>query len=413
MKKTLSVILSILLIFTIVGVSSVNATSPAVILKLLSQDPDPVKSGDEVTIRVGVENLGSKDLDNFVLEFVDSYPFSLFPDEQREVFIGKVFANQNGNSAHIVKFKIKVEDGIDEGQYPIKIRGKSQGTDFEREFLIEVNSKANAEISNISVDSLVPGEKTKISFTIKNVGKADLENIKFSWESQDDIILPVGSGNFKYLEKIEKDSQKTVDFYVVSDLSTEPKLYKLDLKLEYDDVESLQKITDAGTIQTDKRREVIAKAGIYVGGGTNFEISQKSSTTDSITLSIANIGSNLASSVVIKIPENQQNFKVTSSQSKVIGNIKKGAFGRAEFDIEKIGDNSKLDLIVEYTDTTGKRQSLNHSTKVSLSSFNEFENLQNQNQSSGYGFYLFLILAVIGMIWFIRKRKKNSNKNKN
>ena len=413
-KNIITIFTTMLILLLTMNLSFAADNTPgAVNLKLLNQNPDPVKAGEIVTLRISVENLGGTAVEAYSVRFEDNYPFSLFESEEREYSIGKILANAKGTSAHILKFKAKVAEDVSEGNYPIKIIGiAANGVQSTKEFLVEVNSEANAEISSISVDTLIPGEKTEIKFGIKNVGKSDLENIKFSWASQDDIILPVGSGNFKYIDRIEKGQEEILTFQVVSDLNTEPKLYKLDLTLEYDDVESLQQITAAGQIETKSRREVVAKAGIYVGGKTDFEISQKDSTINSVTFSVANIGSNLASSVVIKVPE-QKNYETISSESKVIGNIKKGAFGRVEFDLNSISKEKTLNLIVEYTDTTGKRQSENKTVKANLQDKALFSNEpKSENSSSNTKTYVLIgIILVVGTIWLIRKRKKTKRNN--
>ncbi len=48
------------------------------------------------------------------------------------------------------KFKATVSEDISEGNYPIKITGISKnGIQQTKEFLVEVNSEANAEISTM------------------------------------------------------------------------------------------------------------------------------------------------------------------------------------------------------------------------------------------------------------------------
>jgi len=406
------------LLLLIVSSFGAETSSSLVRLKFLNQNPDPVKAGDEVVVRVAIENLGTEDLNDYYVEFVDSYPFTLFKGETRNVFVGTVLGNAKDDSAQIVKFKLKVDEDISEGNYPIKINAYQQGKKpMQKEFLVEISSEANAEISTISVDTLVPGEKTKISFGIKNVGQSDLENVKFSWDSQDDIILPVGSGNFKYIDRIKVGEEYKVDFNIVSDLNTEPKLYKLDLTLEYDDVESLQKITDAGTIKNEKRREVKSKAGIYVGGKTNFDISFKEFRKGETTFSITNIGSNLADSVVVKVT-NPDNWKLEGSDSDVVGKIKKGAFGRANLKIKPQSDGEqKLDLLVEYTDTTGQRQQFNKTLTLDSSLFEDsislINNDNNGDSKSSSNLYLYGGLGFVLVLAFFGYRKRKASRRKN
>ena len=213
----------LILILTLNLSFAADTTTGAVSLKLLNQNPDPVKAGEIVTLRISVENFGGTSVEGYTVKFEDNYPFTLFESEKREYYLGTILANAKDNSAQILKFKAKVSEEISEGNYPIKIIGiNKNGVKQTKEFLVEVNSEANAEISSISVDTLIPGEKTQIKFGIKNVGKSDLENVKFSWESQEDIILPVGSGNFKYIDRISKGNEEILTFEVVSDLDFPP-----------------------------------------------------------------------------------------------------------------------------------------------------------------------------------------------
>ena len=102
-------------------------------LNLISQSPDPVKAGSDLVIRVRVENLGPKEIKDLKIKVVDSYPFSLFPGENREEYIGTLFSTASGNS-QVVKFKLKVADDIKDGTYPLKILTSStNGRELENE----------------------------------------------------------------------------------------------------------------------------------------------------------------------------------------------------------------------------------------------------------------------------------------
>lgn len=423
-KKSIITMFSFLFLF-LVSLNTIFAEDLGahVFVNLLNQDPDPVKAGSDFEVRFSIENRGGEAKTDYVIEVIPTYPFEIFPDESNVKEIGTIFpyTDKDKNSANIVKFKLRVKDKIEAGNYDLKIKTYQKGKESfasQKEVSIKIDSESNAEISSINVDSLVPGEKTKLSFSIKNVGKSKLENLMFKWESKDDIILPVGSSNVRYIEDIDVGQEAVVDFYVVSDLNTEPSLYKLDLTLEYDDIENLQRITEAGTIDTQSRRTVMSKAGIYVGGGTDFEVSFSEILRGESSFSIANIGSNLASSVVVKIPK-QDSWIVEGSDSDVVGNVKKGAFGRAEFKLNPVKniENEDLLLIIEYTDTTGKRQSLNKTISLDNNLFDEKSigvsgNGANEKKSSIFSWKLFVAIALVVLVGIIVYRKKSRLKNK-
>ena len=88
----------------------------------------------------------------------------------------------------------------------------------------------------------------------------------------------------------------------------------------------LKTITEAGTVENQKRKEIKSKAGIYIGGTTDFDIAfMEKSPTGAYTFSISNIGNNGANSVKISVPL-QENWTVTDGSNSVI--LRESAKGR-------------------------------------------------------------------------------------
>jgi len=85
---------------------------------------------------------------------------------------------------------------------------------------------------------------------------------------------------------------------VIADTNADAGLYKLDLQLSYEDSVS-------GT-----EEEISTSAGIYVGGGTDFDIAYSESSGSDMSFTVANIGSNPAFSVSVVIPQ-QTGWTVT------------------------------------------------------------------------------------------------------
>ncbi|WP_243684514.1 hypothetical protein [Methanosarcina barkeri] len=50
-------------------------------LDLLNQDPDPVKPGEVLEIRLSIQNTGYEDLENCVIEIKPEYPFKALSGE--------------------------------------------------------------------------------------------------------------------------------------------------------------------------------------------------------------------------------------------------------------------------------------------------------------------------------------------
>lgn len=165
---------------------------------------------------------------------------------------------------------------------------------------------------------------------------------------------------------------------------------------------------------------------------TDFDVVVQDSTTGSsttsgtntttTTLAIANIGANDASSVIVRIP-NQENFRVVGTTSaSVIGNLDAGDYTFVSFQIVPTGAvNStererNLTVEVSYTDTLGIRRTVQK--EVSFLAQSGFRNgatgafAQTQQTSlSLNGGLLYIVVGVVGIVAVavllkFRKRKK-------
>ena len=290
---------------------------------------------------------------------------------------------------------------------------------------------------------MIPGKITPITFTINNVGSAPLRDLTFQWENEDDIILPVSSDNTKYIKNIEIGESADLKFDVIASASADPDLYKLDLSLSYDDPLS------------GEDKSINTKAGIYVGGATDFDVAFSESSNGEYSFSIANIGSVAASSVTIKVPE-QEGWKVSGSNSEIIGNLNQGDYTIASFNLQKSNKNSflrnkdssqenkdmtnqktsektnqdKIKIDVLYTDSRGNRNTITKeipiSSSSSLAGMSKEEISTSMAKKRGYtksspleqiwnnGKWIFIGLIATILIFTLRKRyKKGKLKNPN
>jgi len=345
--------------------------SSVVIISLVNQDPDPAIAGDIVEVRIGVENRGGVAAENLMLELILQYPFTAVSGESNVKKIGTLKAYQTEADMKIVKFKVRVDRDATAGEYELKIKQYEEGkTDMSvtHSINIEVKSKESAEVIYIDKTTLIPGKQTSLKFTINNVGNAPLRDLTFSWINEDKIILPVGSDNTKYVKYIGIEEKAELKYQVIADSNAEAGLYQLDLLLIYDDALS-------GT-----EKEVNTIAGVYVGGGTDFDIAFSESSSGTTSFTIANIGSNPAFSVSVIIPQ-QEGWSVSGSNSMIIGNLNTGDYTVASFGLQSsktrslVADNQKkltqeellaqrtnmqtqspLKVQIAYTDTMGKRE---------------------------------------------------------
>jgi hypothetical protein len=270
----------------------------------------------------------------------------------------------------------------------------------------------NIEVIDVSPTSLIPGEKSELSFEIENTGGEDLENIIFSWEEKTGSILPIGSSNTKTIEELDEGDDETLDFDVFVSASAEPGLYELTITFTYEN--GNETITKT------------SKAGMIVGGQTDFEVAVSDVSSSGIILSVVNIGKNPAESVTVVIPT-QTNFKVSGSSSSIIGNLDKGDYSVASFQISSQSrSSSNLNVEIQYTDTMGTRQTVTKTVEVqssqtpfsttdSSSSTGGVTGFASQNSNNGNNWFLiafissFVLIVILLVVIIKRNKRKNES----
>ncbi len=345
------------------GVTYDSGSASMISTSLVNQDPDPAIAGDTLDVRIGVANNGGAAANNVVLELVPSYPFELVSGEDAINTIGTVQGYQANSNLQIVKYTIKINNNATAGTYNLKIvqhdqEGASNVT-VERLFPIDVKTKTSAEVVQIDKTVLIPGKQTPLKFKITNVGNSPIKDLTFSWSNSNSVILPVGSDNTKYIKYLDAGASADLEYQVIADSGVSAGLYQLALSLAYtDSINSSVK-----TINTI--------AGVYVGGGTDFDIAFSESSSGTTSFTIANIGSNPATSVSIIIPV-QQSWQVTGANSVIIGNLNTGDYTVASFTLAQSTASIP-------TTTTGTTSGATSSGRVGFNSTNR----QNQNVNPG------------------------------
>ncbi len=362
MNKKLLLLVFVILVSLTVFSSHVSAEESLLSFSLLNQDPDPALAGDVIELRIGIENEGGGSAENVFLEFLPYYPFELVDGQNAIQDLGTIGSYQSGSNIKVIKYNLKINKDVIAGSYDVKFKEIHSGSDnsVQRTVSVDVVSSTGAEIIYIDQVSLEPGKQEIVKFTINNVGNSPLRDLTFYWQNEDEVILPVGSDNTKYIQYIDVGESEVLTYNVIADSNADPGLYKLDLFLSYDD------------LLTYEEKEINTIAGMYVGGGTNFDVALSETSGSEMSFSIANIGSNEASSVSVVVPS-QSSWKAIDASTVMIGNLDKGDYTVASFTIQqimrmpsiKIDDDSQTnlhqiisdDLLLEivYTDTMGQR----------------------------------------------------------
>ena len=135
-----------------------------------------------------------------------------------------------------------------------------------------------------------------------------------------------------------------------------------------------------------------------------------------IALALANTGKNVANSVIVKLPQ-QDNFKAVGTSGQMVGNLENGDYTIVSFDIRQISkiEDSKIIFQIDYTDNIDERRteylelSLDMNSGLSMSSEELPEKFQRQNgmkasqQKSNVWIWI-LVIAVVLVLFGYRKK---------
>jgi hypothetical protein len=387
---------------------------------IISQTPNPARPGETVELTLSVQNFGNEDLYNIVATAQPEYPFSQVNGEPLTKEISYLNARQDEDDAATIKFKFKVDSDAPAGIYELDIITKDS-TDYLNSIKtttldVEVRGKEYAQIVTISKSNIDFATEEQLDFVVTNTGSSPLKNMKMSWEDTTGTILPVYSDNTKYINYLAANESMTVSYIVMADVNADPGLYKLDITLEVEDYNS-----NVSTISTT--------AGLFVGGGTDFDVAFSDNSDGEASFSIANIGNNEAYSVKVSIPE-QDGYTVSGSSSSIVGNLEKGDYTIASFAVSQQGaggitdnanggqggdaissaastnasTNNDLKVLIEYTDSAGQRNSVEKSVQLSL---NSTSSAMNTSPSSPNYVSIILVLVILASGYVVYYRRKH------
>ena len=437
-------LLTLLIIYSSVLVLGAGTTfaasglidSSSVQANVTNQNPDAARPGEPVELTISLQNIGSNDLKNINVAIEPQYPFSKVSGEPLEKEVSYLNARQEDNDAAVLKFKLMTDSNASEGTYDLNIvttaredGSSSKSVKTTKTIQLEGRGKEYAQIVTINTANIDLAKEEPLEFIITNTGSSPLKNMVISWKDPKGVILPVYSDNTKYVKYLEREDSVTVAYSVMADVNANPGLYTLDVNLSFEDYES-----NAKSIQTT--------AGLFVGGETDFDVSFSESDQGEISLSVANVGNNMAYSVKVSVPE-QEGFRVTGSSSSIVGNLEKGDYTIASFNVasaqatdegespgiakargDAVEDNESsastasppLKVQIEYTDAKGERITVDKAVAVQMSApegtATETGPRARSSSLGSYTPYFVLILVAVTGLFIYREKKQAKGEKK-
>ena len=410
--------------------SNGNIDSSSLQVNLTNQNPDSARPGEPVELTVSVQNVGNNDLKDITVTVNPEYPFTKLSGESLEKDISYLNARQDEDEGGVLKFKLMTDSNASAGTYDIDIvttsksgSGSSATTyTTTKTIQLEIRGKEYAQIVTIDKANIDIAKEETLEFIITNTGTSPLKNMVVSWTDPKGVILPVYSDNTKYIKYLDAGESVTVVYSVMADVNADPGLYTLNIKLVLEDYDSNEQIINT-------------TAGVFVGGETDFDVAFSESDAGEISLSVANVGNNIAYSVKVSVPK-QDNYKVSGSSSTIVGNLEKGDYTIASFDVASTqaavgtGDSAggpgtakasaeggnltaasvegnPLKVRIEYTDAKGERITVDKEVELEMTSSSAAAGGPGaSNSSSGLSSYLpYIALIVLAGGVFVYRKK--------
>jgi hypothetical protein len=255
---------------------------------------------------------------------------------------------------------------------------------------------------------VTPGEKARLSITLKNYATSALKDVRISLElgtssNTATPFSPVGSVNEKVISLIDGQSTKTVDFDLLVDPDADSKSYKIPMMTRYSDL--LNKNYSKANVVT-----------MIVGGEPEVSVYIDSSTVytagnaGDVTVKIVNRGLPDMKFVNLKMG-NSDKYKTISPSEVYLGNIDSDDYETADFRIyaEKSSDKSiSIPLTVNYKDANNKdyKKEIVLSLPLYTSSEAKKLGLVAGNGSSSWVFIVILAIAAFFGYRFWKKKRK-------
>jgi hypothetical protein len=438
--RKLTALFIILAILVCIAPSSSAGTDAKIVITGVK--PTELAPGDTKAITLTVKNGGSNDARQITFNFQESQHISVVGSSS--VYINSI----NGRCSKDVVITVHVSEGTLEGTYSLPVTctfsqycSDNVTQDFVTKSMPEVTYSivfrivggAIIDVSDVDMAELKPGGETKLTFNITNIGNSPLQNLVFSWNEEKGVILPAYSDNTKYIKYLDVGESIELEYTVVADVNAVAGVYLLDLRFEL----------EAGN---GGSRVINTTTGVFVSGETDFDVTFSESSAGQTSLSVANTGNNPAYSVTVRIPE-QDNFVVRGSTASIVGNLDKGdytivsfqitsksaSFGgtgaanvtqqrpllegdrqklRENFSRRNASENNNLKVLIEYTDATGIRQTVEKTVPIQLMTMSSYGSQLNtrMGQQSIWKNHTFtvtiaLVLLIIGGFIIYKKKK--------
>lgn len=328
MKKKNYVIISVLSCILFLNTLGSYNASAAGLQVTFTTNPKIVTPGTNGYIQVNLRSTGAA-TNNLYITATSWDPTVIIPQGNWEVDVGSL----DGGESNSIIYEFKIPSTAAPGLYQVLFEITGAGS-IRQTAVIQVEDPTILDITSMNPTEISIGQATTILFNITNNGGVSLQNLLFTWEDPNSLILPVGSDNRITISLINAKNYTEVPVSLIASSGISPGVYPLSILLQYYD-------------QTGEKQTVNSTVGMQISGKTTFDIVVQTSTSSTTTFAVVNTGANTASSVVVSIPQ-QGSYSTIGTSSTSVGNLDAGDYTLASFSLSSTSRNATNNRTMQF-----------------------------------------------------------------
>ncbi len=264
-------------------------------------------------------------------------------------------------------------------------------------------SSAQLVVKNINSypNEIAPGETSRISVLIENIGDEDFTNIVVKLNLNDVPFVPKDSSTEKVIDELKDEEDDRVSFIIQALNDAESGTYKIPVKIIYNDSEKIVERNEILSLTINSKPEIVLEIveGLFIKDQIN-----------EVEIKIINKG--LSDIKFLEVETKDiPNVNVLSPEYLYIGGINSDDFDTVKFDVMfKKGAPKTVNFILDltYKDITNKEYTEQHTARITVYSKDEAYNLGLLKRNYTIA-YIGIAVALI-IIWIIYRKIRKTRR---
>lgn len=367
--------------------------------------PNPARPGEDLLIKINVENtgddpaenviIGIEELDPFIFKYSTSGVYGSGTNTERTFQIEQMRQRSKVELDFHFSVSSEAKSGVYQLEFTIKDDG---GTSFSRRIPIRVEGNPDlvlvgteiflANVDNSSSGALIPGEEFYLRTAVKNAGNGNAKNVRVMLDLNSSSPMIPLQDNVFFIENLSTGSSENLSFKLLLGSNAGVQPYRIPLRITASN--------EAETLQINKSQEI----GVNVLNQAKINIASLKFDPEmpergqqvSMILRLENVGEGEARFVKARL----EGLEGSGSTDAFLGRLDKDDDAPAVFTFipEKSGEQN-VTLLVEYEDDFGDHR---------LSEDLTFNVIRKGDSTVPFVLMAILILAVA--LYYLKKKGK-------